>query len=148
MLESGIVDTEQDFIVWDAFAGSGAFGLECLSRYQNANVIFTDINPTSIKTVSDNLKILGECATIRQADAIQSVAEYGKMADLIFVDPPYADSGFGGVFVHKLTKTAKTGTVLVWEQETGHEMNPDTNKWCVLRDKYYGRARFLILQKI
>lgn len=148
MLESGIVDLSEPLSVWDAFAGSGAFGLECLSRYSDLNVIFTDVSPTSLKTVRDNLNTLGETAIVKQADAIASIAEFGVSSNLIFIDPPYADANLGGVFVHKLGKHAVTGTVLIWEQEIGHEIDPDTTKWQILRDKRYGRARFLILQKI
>ena len=70
------------------------------------------------------------------------------MADLVFLDPPYADANLGPVFVHKLGNNARSGMVLVWEQEVGHLSEPDVEKWQVLRDKTYGRARFLILQKI
>ena len=114
--------------VWDAFAGSGAFGLECLSRYSDLNVIFTDVSPTSLKTVRDNLNVLGATAIVKQADAIASVAEFGVSSNLIFIDPPYADANLGGVFVHKLGKHAVAGTVLIWEQEIGHEIDPDTTK--------------------
>jgi 16S rRNA (guanine966-N2)-methyltransferase len=148
MLESGIVDFNQNLSVWDAFAGSGAFGLECLSRYSNIKVVFTDIAPTSLKTVRDNLNTLGETAIVKQADAIASVAEFGVNSNLIFIDPPYADANLGGVFVHKLDKHAVAGTILIWEQEVGQEREIDETKWQILRDKRYGRARFLILQKI
>ena len=148
MLESGIVDFSQHISVWDAFAGSGAFGLECLSRYSNIRVVFTDVAPTSLKTVRDNLNTLGETAIVKQADAIASVPEFCINSNLIFVDPPYVDSNLGSVFVHKLGKCAMPDTILIWEQEVGHETEPDTTKWQILRDKCYGRARFLILQKI
>ena len=39
---NGILDVSKTFNVWDVFSGSGAFGLECLSRYDNADIIFTD----------------------------------------------------------------------------------------------------------
>ena len=150
MLESGIIDTSAKMTVWDAFAGSGAFGLECLSRYNKANVLFTDVAPSSIKTVRDNLSLLKETsrAVVKQADAIGAIVANGTMADLVFLDPPYADANLGPVFVHKLGKNARSGMVLVWEQEVGHLSEPDVEKWQVLRDKTYGRARFLILQKI
>ena len=80
MLESGIVDLSEPLSVWDAFAGSGAFGLECLSRYSDLNVIFTDVSPTSLKTVRDNLNVLGETAIVKQADAIASVAVQYNMS--------------------------------------------------------------------
>ena len=149
MLESGIIESGTNLRVWDAFAGSGAFGLECLSRYAGASVIFTDTTPSSIKTVRDNLAKLGVGAngTIVQTDAIGSVEKYGTNSDLIFLDPPYSDDNLGRSFVARLTRVAKPGTVLVWEQETGHETQPDETQWEILRDKTYGRARFLILQK-
>ena len=149
MLESGIVDAGAEMVVWDAFAGSGVFGMECLSRYATASVVFTDVAPTSIKTVRDNLAALGvgPRASVIQADAIAAVDKYGAGADLIFVDPPYADENLGRAFVARVAGVARAGTVLIWEQEVGHEAQPDVRVWDVLRDKTYGRARFLILQK-
>ena len=150
MLESGIIDFSNHLFVWDAFAGAGAFGLECLSRYSDVNVVFTDVAPSSIKTVCDNLAVLKENsrASVVQSDAIGCIKIYGADADVIFLDPPYADANLGGVFVHKLGKCAKSGMILIWEQDSVAQMMPDEQKWQILRDKQYGRARFLILQKI
>lgn len=149
MLESGIIDAGADMVVWDAFAGSGAFGIECLSRYAGVQVIFTDTSPTSIKTVRDNLFVLnvGACATVAQTDAIGAVDKYAANADLIFVDPPYADENLGRAFVARVARVGRAGTILIWEQEVGHESQPDEQYWEILRDKKYGRARFLILKR-
>lgn len=149
MLESGIIDKSAEFTVWDAFAGSGAFGLECLSRYTGARVVFTDVAPTSIKTVRDNLAMLniGARATVVQIDAIGATQKYGAGANLIFVDPPYVDENLGRAFVARIACVARVGTILIWEQEVGREVQPDESQWEVLRDKKYGRARFLILKK-
>ena len=149
MLESGIIESGTILRVWDAFAGSGAFGLECLSRYERASVIFTDVAPSSVKTVRDNLAKLGigVSGTVVQTDAIGAVEKYGADADLIFLDPPYADEKLGRNFVLRLGAVAKSGTVLVWEQDIGRDILPDETQWDVLRDKVYGRARFLILRK-
>lgn len=150
MMESGIVDAAGDLVVWDAFAGSGAFGLECLSRYPGARVLFTDVASTSIKTVRDNLGVLGvgARASVAQVDAIGAVQKYGADANLIFVDPPYADENLGRAFVARIARVARPGAILIWEQEVGHESQPDESQWEVLRDKKYGRARFLILKKV
>lgn len=150
MLESGIIDAGTDMVVWDAFAGSGAFGIECLSRYAGVRVIFTDTSPTSIKTVRDNLATLnvGARATVAQTDAIGAVDKYGACADLIFVDPPYVDENMGRAFVARLARVVRSGTVVVWEQEVDHESQPNGDVWEILRDKTYGRARFLILRKV
>lgn len=150
MLESGIIDGGAEIRVWDAFAGSGAFGLECLSRYAGAQVIFTDVAPTSIQTVRDNLATLnvGARASVVQMDAIGAIGKYAQNTDLIFIDPPYTEYELGINFVKKVAKVAKSGTILIWEQETVNRVSPDITQWNVLRDKTYGRARFLILQKI
>ena len=149
MLESGIVDAGGNFCVWDAFAGSGAFGIECMSRYAGVHAVFTDTAPTSIKTVRDNLAMLGigNHASVVQMDAIMGVDKYGACADLIFVDPPYADGNLGRTFMTRVGRVARGGTIVIWEQEVGHESQPDECVWDVVRDKRYGRARFLILQK-
>ena len=111
MLESGIIDAGADMVVWDAFAGSGAFGMECVSRYAGASVVFTDVAPTSIKTVCDNLATLnvGARASVAQTDAIGAVNKYGAAANLIFVDPPYSDENLGRAFVARAGRVARVG---------------------------------------
>ena len=136
--------------VWDAFAGSGAFGIECLSRYPNVNVVFTDVAPASIKTVQQNLALLnvGARASVYQCDAMARISQFGAVSDLIFIDPPYADHQVGSAFVRKLALAVRVGTILIWEQEIANQYEPDETVWEILRDKQYGRARFLILQRI
>ncbi|MBD5389123.1 16S rRNA (guanine(966)-N(2))-methyltransferase RsmD [bacterium] len=131
--------------VWDAFAGSGALGLECLSRYGAARCVFTDVAPA---TVRKNLATLGvdARATVDAADAMTRVDAYGAASDLIFVDPPYADAALGATFVRRVGAVAAPGTVLVWEQDAAHAVMPG-DAWDILRDKTYGRARFLILSR-
>ncbi|MFQ6703121.1 MAG: RsmD family RNA methyltransferase [Alphaproteobacteria bacterium] len=150
MLESGIVDAGADMVVWDAFAGSGAFGLECVSRYAGASVVFTDVAPTSVKTVRDNLATLnvGARATVTQADAISVAQKYAPVADLIFIDAPYDMHELGVALIKKIGALAKSGAIVIWEQESINPYQPDESKWQILRDKTYGRARFLIMQKI
>ena len=149
MLESGVLDGTDNLVVWDAFAGSGAFGLECLSRYPNARVTFTDTDATSIKTVRDNLKVLDidSRATATQTDALGGASKYGADADLVFIDAPYSEHGLGNALVSKLSGIVKTGTIVIWEQEVCNKYTPNDTTWTILRDKQYGRARFLILRK-
>lgn len=149
MLESGIIEPSEKMTVWDVFAGSGAFGVECISRY-GANVVFTDISPESIATVRKNVAAIsaGNQSKIVQTDAIGAIPQFAKNADIVFVDAPYDAAELGRAFVNKLGRTAKTGTILVWEQEAENAVEPNAEIWENLRDKTYGRARFLILQRI
>ena len=144
---NGIIDTTEQIKVWDVFAGSGAFGLECLSRFNNPTVVFTDNAKSSIDTVKKNLASINENATVEMCDAISAINRFGGISDLIFIDPPYLDFNFGVLFVKKLNKIAKIGTILIWEYENIQKTPDFSEYWEVLRDKTYGRARFLILRK-
>ena len=150
MLDSGIVDPVAEFMVWDAFAGSGAFGIECLSRYPLSKVLFTDVAWSSISTVRANLGALaiGRRAEALHRDAIPAIQQFVDMVDLVFVDPPYAQANLGYAFVKRFGRAVRKGVILIWEQDLDKASEPDTKKWKILRDKTYGRARFLILQRI
>ncbi len=136
-------------LVWDTFAGSGAFGMECLSRYADCHAVFTDVAASSINTVRKNLATLGASgrATALQTDALGAIAKYGAMADLIFLDPPYAEAELGAAFVRRAARVMRPGAILVWEQDAAAAVMSDAAAWEILRDKQYGRARFLILQR-
>ena len=148
MLESGIIDTNAKMTVWDAFAGSGAFGIECISRY-GATAIFTDVAPESITTVRKNIAAISaeSQSKILQTDAIGAISQFATTTNIVFVDAPYDAAELGRAFVNKLGRATKTGTILVWEQEANNSVEPNADIWDILRDKTYGRARFLIMTR-
>ncbi len=145
ILTSGVMDFTKPFKVWDAFAGSGAFGAEVLSRYENATVLFTDTNAESIKTIHKNTDVF-ENATVIQTDALGNVKKYGADMNLIFVDAPYDMADLGIAFVRRMESVATPGLILIWEVEDGAFDVKISECWEILRDKKYGRARFLILE--
>lgn len=78
--------------VLDLFAGSGAMGLEALSRGA-ASVLFVDSDRQACRTIERNLaKLHLSGAAVLRRDALRALAEEaaaGRRYDLIFVDPPY-----------------------------------------------------------
>jgi 16S rRNA (guanine966-N2)-methyltransferase len=81
--------------VLDLFAGSGALGLEALSRGAVA-ADFVEKNVRTIRTLEKNLELLGaaDSASIRRGDAMAFVrALPAHSYDLAFADPPY-EGGF------------------------------------------------------
>lgn len=141
------LDLAHPINVWDVFAGSGAFGLECLSRYENAKVVFTDNANTSIETVKKNLESINCDAIVEKTDAIAAITKFGGVSDLIFIDPPYSEFDLGAAFIKKMATVAKKGAILIWEFEKIQKAPDIDEYWDVLKDKTYGRARFLILEK-
>ena len=132
-------------VVWDAFAGSGAFGIECLSRWSDCRAVLSDVAPG---TVRRNLASVGidARATVLTGDAMTMIDRVAPTADLIFVDPPYADWELGAAFVRHVGNVARAGTILIWEQDTPNAVAPG-DAWEIVRDRTYGRARFLVLRR-
>jgi len=79
--------------VLDLYAGSGAFGIEALSRGA-ARAVFVDVDRVAIDTIRQNLEIVG--ATDRADVRLGAVDAYvrrtpgGPPFDLVFIDAPYA----------------------------------------------------------
>jgi 16S rRNA (guanine966-N2)-methyltransferase len=142
-----ILDWRDGMKVWDAFAGSGEFGIEIISRYPGVSVLFSDIADSSVATIKKNLAGMETTASVIKADAMAMVGQVVPTADLIFVDPPYSCAGFGHKFIEKISKVARPGTVVVWEQDADDSVVPGVENWEILQDKQYGRARFLFMVK-
>ena len=77
--------------VLDLFAGSGALGLEALSRGAES-ATFVDDDRAAIAAIKSNLTALAADAEVRQADALRflsAASARGAQYDLVFLDPPY-----------------------------------------------------------
>jgi 16S rRNA (guanine966-N2)-methyltransferase len=77
--------------VLDLFAGSGALGLEALSRGA-AEATFVDSAAAAVRAVQANLEALGGDAEVRRADALRflgAAAGNARQYDLVLLDPPY-----------------------------------------------------------
>ena len=78
--------------VLDLFAGSGALGLETLSRGA-ASATFVELNPPSLKALEQNISALGvnDAARVHRGDALRYVERLPELAfDVILADPPYS----------------------------------------------------------
>jgi 16S rRNA (guanine966-N2)-methyltransferase len=77
--------------VLDLYAGSGAMGLEALSRGA-ARAVFVERDGDAVRTIERNLDKLRLSATILRQDAVRALAAEagaGRKYDLVLVDPPY-----------------------------------------------------------
>jgi len=147
ILNTELLNFNQKYCVWDVFAGSGALGLEFLSRYPVSDVIFTDNCSEAIDIIKKNLSLIKETAIVDKLDAMIAVNKYAQKSDVIFIDPPYTEFSLGCAFVKKISNIVKQNTIIVWEVENINKLAINEDIWQVYKDKVYGRARFVILIK-
>jgi 16S rRNA (guanine966-N2)-methyltransferase len=87
-----LIGPVEDMAVLDLFAGSGAMGIEALSRGA-AQAVFVESDRNATRAIARNLEKLGLTgAAIVQMDAITALATEaaaGRRYDLVLVDPPY-----------------------------------------------------------
>lgn len=84
-----LMDITPNAVVLDLFCGTGALGIEAISRGAK-EVVFADKDPRSVKLTQNNLKNLGISSKVMTADfniALKSLKN--KKFDLIILDPPY-----------------------------------------------------------
>jgi len=84
-----------DARVLDLFAGSGALGIEALSRGA-AEATFVDSNSAAVRAVRENIAGLGAEGEVRRADArtfLRNARAADRQYDLVFLDPPYRRAG-------------------------------------------------------
>jgi 16S rRNA (guanine966-N2)-methyltransferase len=77
--------------VLDLFAGSGALGLEALSRGAES-VTFVELNPPSLRALRENITALGvdDATTVHRGDAMRFAERLSKgKFDVVLADPPY-----------------------------------------------------------
>lgn len=84
---AGMIDGAR---VVDAFAGSGALGIEALSRGA-VNVVFVDVAASATRVIENNLRVLGvaDKGTVVRSEVLTFLRREGERYDLALLDPPY-----------------------------------------------------------
>ncbi|MBE7028235.1 MAG: 16S rRNA (guanine(966)-N(2))-methyltransferase RsmD [Ruminococcaceae bacterium] len=136
--------------VLDLFAGSGALGIEALSRGAES-AVFVDKSRDSLLVAEENLKITSlsgraECINCEFDNFLKSCT---KSFDLIFLDPPYADGlldeALRLIFEKKLLNN---GGYIICESDGKPEFVPDETLFSVHRLKHYGRVQIILLTNV
>jgi 16S rRNA (guanine966-N2)-methyltransferase len=114
--------------VVDLFAGSGALGIEALSRGA-ASAVFVERDPRAARAVRTNLEALELEAAVLVRDAVaalEDAARRGDQYDLAFLDPPYGLVGELGPRVSaSLPPVLASGARVVAESDRRHPLQLD-----------------------
>lgn len=140
------MDAVREERVIDLFAGSGALGIEALSRGA-AHCVFVENNRSALGVLRGNLVALGleERSTVVVLDIAahssrQRLSELLTSTHLVLADPPYRYEHWEGLFDTVLS-AAPSDVVVVAETESRsaiHETAP--NGWQISRTRAYGRT--------
>ena len=134
----------------DLFAGSGALGLEALSRGA-AEVVFVETAPTAAHTLRTQLKRLGGERSARVLDlgAARFLRTPGEPFDLIFLDPPFGQN----VLPEYLAQLAcgnwlKGGALVYLENERAAGLPALPAGWQALKSKSAGEVGYHLVQGV
>src|SRR5271165_6798035 len=133
--------------VLDLFAGTGALGIEALSRGAG-RVVFVERDGAAAAVLAENLAALGiaaEEAELRRGDAlaaVRSAREQAEAYDLIFIDPPYGQARLWGPRLSEILPAllAPRGRIVV-ESDRREPLEIDAP---VLTERRYGDTSITI----
>lgn len=135
--------------VLDLFAGSGALGLEAMSRGA-AFALFVETEAAARGTIRDNIEALGlfGATRIHRRDATDlglKPAGLGDPFDLVFLDPPY-HKGLGEKALARLREGGWISDDALIVFECASDETPDVSVFTVLDERAYGAAKVLFLR--
>lgn len=138
--------------VLDLFAGTGALGIEALSRGA-ASALFVEDNSAAIAAIERNLARTKLDGRIRRQNVLGFLGSPPREPfNVIFADPPYEKAKSGGEFTMLLLEDARlaemlepSGTFVLEKRPT--EQLPQMRLWDVTRARTYGATEVLFLRR-
>lgn len=139
--------------VLDLFAGTGAMGLEALSRGA-AGAAFVERDPRVIDCLRENARM---CGFEREAAVINSPVfpflrdgDMERGFDLVFADPPYggSDASLTLLALSKRVKSLREGCLLVLEHAPGDRFEPEPDCMEIIDERKYGNTAVTFLKVI
>ena len=138
-------------IVLDLFAGSGALGIEALSRGAK-RAYFCDINKEAIKIIKENLKktrLIGK-SVIYNEDYIIAIKKIKEPLSIVFLDPPYKlDLAVKSIKELQKNKLLTNNSIIIIETD---ELNRDIEELQkienleIIDNRKYGRANLIFIK--
>lgn len=129
--------------VADLFAGSGALGIEALSRGA-ASCLFVEQDGAALDALKANLAKLGTRGDVRSG-SVMALGPARAPLDLIMMDPPYG-TGAGLVALDKLARLGWTNAATWVSIETARDEEVEVAGFAIDTSRVHGKARVTLLR--
>lgn len=150
-LFSIIQNNLQDAIVIDLFSGSGALGLECLSRGAK-KAYLCDKSPMAIEIIKKNIQKthMNNNTIVLNMDYKKSIEKINEETDIIFIDPPYkANIATDAIEIITNKKILRKNGIIVLETDDEKreiEQLKNNIKMEMYDFRTYGRVKLIFLK--
>ena len=132
-------------LILDLFAGSGSFGIECLS-HEAKKVIFLENYPEALKVLEKNIKSLNDINNyeIIKNDCFKFFASEKKMDlkfDIIFIDPPYKELKINEIIERIIEKNLLNDSGIFIIHRHKKDKVELTKKINIFEERFYGISK-------
>lgn len=134
--------------VLDLFAGTGAFGIEALSRGAGS-ATFVEQNAEAVDCIRRNLAHCHLQGEIHRGDVVAFLARPSELFyDLIFADPPYTKTRdpLDTAFLATIAPHLAPDGLFIWEHYADQPLHNATS-WSIIRQRTYGETGLSFLRK-
>lgn len=138
--------------VLDLYAGSGALGIEAVSRGMDEAYLI-DMSPQAMSVISDNIKITKEeskFTLIKSKDkhAINQLSAKGIQFDLVFLDPPYANQMLTSIMEELIDNNLLNDrAIIVCETDKSSEIINNKEDLNLFKEKIYGQTKLSFFER-
>ena len=132
----------------DLFAGSGALGIEALSRGA-AEAVFVERHPVAVRALRENLaRLNADGARVERIDALDWLREPGSPFEIVLLDPPFGQGLLAPVcaLLERGGWLAPTAWIYL-EAEAEGERPPLPDRWAPYREKKAGAIIYRLARR-
>jgi 16S rRNA (guanine966-N2)-methyltransferase len=130
----------------DLFAGTGALGIEALSRGA-AQVDFVETDAQLVSLLRANLARLKQAANVHRSDALQFLAANAAQYDLVFLDPPFGANLWTPSAQALEARGRLAASALVYVESAALEIPELPPNWTLHRESRAGAVRFALYRR-
>ncbi len=125
-----------DAVVLDLFSGTGALGIEAISRGAKKTIL-VDNNKEAIKLIHENLKRIEGEFEVKMEDYLSFLNSTHQKFDIVLLDPPYATE-FGEIAIKKIIEKQllNEGGIVIFETSEQKDFGFDFEGFSIKKKKY------------